>query len=258
VVLWSSSIIYYSNIELSRHIEERKKAEERLKRSQEELERKVEERTLSLSKANKELEKSLKEKEALLKEIHHRVKNNMQIVSSLLRLQSRKIKDKKVLGIFNQSQNQIKSMAFIHEKLYQSKSFSRIDFGSYIEKLIKHLAYFYEGEKKEIKFNINIENIYLEINRAIPLGLITNELVTNSLKYAFPTGEKGEIYIHMKKSPEGKFTIVIGDDGLGVKSSKEIFESETLGVQIVQDLVRQIKGTIELDIEKGLAYRIVF
>lgn len=149
-------------------------------------------------------------------------------------------------------------MAFIHEKLYQSKNFSSVDFGGYIKKLVKHLSFFYEGERKGITFNINIDNVFFDINRAIPLGLIINELVTNSLKYAFPHGEKGEIYIHIKKNQDGKYVFVIGDTGLGVKSDKEIFESETLGVQIVQDLVRQINGTIELDVKKGLAYRIVF
>jgi two-component sensor histidine kinase len=246
------------NIKLSKQIEERKKAERELKKTHQELERKVEERTFELREANKELEKSLKEKEALLKEVHHRVKNNMQIVSSLLRLQSRKIKDKKALNVFQQSQNQIKSMALIHEKLYQSRNFSNIDFGSYIKKMITHLVNIYKEKEVKIKLSIHTEEIYLDINRAIPLGLIINELVTNSLKYAFSQGEEGEIYVHMTKSPEGKHTLLVGDTGLGIQADKDVFDSETLGIQLVQDLVRQLNGTIELEKDKGLAFKIVF
>ncbi|MFW6140383.1 MAG: two-component regulator propeller domain-containing protein [Acidobacteriota bacterium] len=246
------------NTKLSEQIDERKKAERELKKNQEELERKVEERTRELRRANKELEKSLKEKVALLKEVHHRVKNNMQIVSSLLRLQSCKVKDEKALSVFKQSQSQIKSMALIHEKLYQSRNFAKIDFGSYIEKLVQHLAYSYEVDDKEICIDVNIDNIYLDINRAIPLGLVLNELVTNSLKYAFPYGEKGEIYIHMKKSPEGKHILIVGDTGKGIKAEKDVFESETLGIQLVQDLVRQLNGSIDIQRKKGIAFKIVF
>ncbi|MGM0466844.1 MAG: histidine kinase dimerization/phosphoacceptor domain -containing protein, partial [Acidobacteriota bacterium] len=253
-----NKILEEINIELNEQIEERKKAERELKKTHQELERKVEERTFELREANKELEKSLKEKEVLLNEVHHRVKNNMQIISSLLRLQSRKIKDKKAFSVFQQSQNQIKSMALIHEKLYQSKSFSNIDFGSYIKKMIRHLVNIYHEKEVKIKLSIHTEEIYLDINRAIPLGLIINELVTNSLKYAFSQGEEGEIYVHMTKSGEGKHTLLAGDTGKGIQADKDVFDSETLGIQLVQDLVRQLNGTIELEKDKGLAFKIVF
>jgi len=246
------------NTKLSEQIAERKKAEEELKKIQEELEKKVKERTFELRKANKELGKSLKEKEALLKEVHHRVKNNMQIVSSLLRLQSRKIKDKGALSVFKQSQNQIRSMALIHEKLYQTHNFASIDLESYIKNLVKHLSYSYKGGTQGIDFDIKMEDIYLDINRTVPLGLLLSELVTNSLKYAFPHGEKGEIYIRMKKTPEGKHTLIVGDTGKGIEPDKDVFESETLGIRLVQDLVKQLKGSIEIKREKGLAFKITF
>ena len=136
----------------------------------------------------------------LLKEIHHRVKNNMQIVSSLLDHQTQFIKDKKVIEIFTESQNRIASMALVHEKLYQSKDLAKIDFNDYISDLVANLFQSYVKNSGKIKLNMNIENIQLDIDLAIPCGLIINELVTNSLKYAFPAGRVGEIKVVFRQN----------------------------------------------------------
>lgn len=140
-----------------------------------------------------QLKASLKEKEVLLKEIHHRVKNNLQIISSLLNLQSEYIQDKQDLDIFKVSQNRIESMALIHEKLYQSKDLARIDFGEYIRDLVCTLFCSYEVNSSAIDMKINIDQIFLGIDVAIPCGLMINEVVLNYLKHAFPKGRTGEI-----------------------------------------------------------------
>lgn len=194
---------------------ERKRAEEALRQAHTKLEQQVQERTAELSRTNEELrtemderkrienrlKKSLDEKEILLKEIHHRVKNNLQIISSLLNLQSRYINDEEMLDIYKESQNRVKSMAMIHEKLYQTEDLARIDFGDYVKSLILDLFGSYGVDKNLIQLNIDIKDILMGINTAIPCGLIVNELVTNSIKHGFPT-------IKCQKSPDKSFAIL--------------------------------------------------
>lgn len=258
--------------ELRAEIAERKKAEEALQEAHDKLEKRVEERTAELKMANKELQqeirrrvraqaqlnRSLKEKEVLLKEIHHRVKNNMQIISSLLRLQSSQIKDKKILEIFKIGQNRIRSMALVHYKLYQSKDLARIEFSDYIKTLTADLFSTYRVGQADIILRLDIKDVFLDINRAIPCGLIINELVSNSLKHAFPDGRKGEIIVKMCANKKGKYTLIVKDTGIGLPRGLELCKSGTLGMRLVHDLVAQIKGNIELDRKDGSTFIITF
>ncbi len=207
-------------------------------------------------KAEEQIKASLKEKEILLQEVHHRVKNNMQIISSLLNLQSRHIKDQESLGLFQSSQNRVKSMALIHERLYQSKDFTRIDVADYVQNLTNHLFITYGISKDAVKLKIDIKDIFLDINTAIPCGLIINELVSNSLKHAFPNGKKGEIKISMRPLIKDEIELVVGDTGIGMPEYANLKNTESLGLYLVSMLAEdQLHGEIEMDQTQGTAFR---
>jgi len=201
---------------------------------------------------------SLKERDVMLKEIHHRVKNNMQIISSLLRLQSRSIKDRETLELFKESQNRIRSIALIHEALYQSKDLTRINFSDYINRLTTHLFAIYRERANSINFNLNVGEVHIDINRAIPCGLVISELVSNSLKHAFPGSRKGQIIVKMNMNKKGRYTLIVRDTGVGLPERLDFRQPETLGLQLVNDLVNQIGGTVELDRESGTTFTIIF
>ena len=207
-------------------------------------------------KMEENIKYSLHEKEVLLQEIHHRVKNNMQIVVSLLRLQAAGIKNKKTLELFKECQNRIKSISVIHEKLYQSKNFSRVDFGQYIHEMLFHLANTYGIDTQSIIIHSESENGELDINKAIPCGLILNELVSNCFKHAFPDN-KGEVSVEFHKI-KGKHHLIIRDNGKGLPENIDIKMTTSLGLQIVRDLVKQLKGSIEVEREHGTEFIIRF
>jgi len=198
------------------------------------------------NRANDQIKRSLKEKEVLLQEIHHRVKNNLQVISSLLNLQSNYIKDAVSKELFRESQDRVKSMALIHEKLYQSKDLARIDFAEYIESLINMLMQSYRSAGN-IKLSSNITKAFLDIDTAIPVGLMLNELVSNSLKHAFPEGKEGTISISL--SPEGgkNFKLTVSDNGIGIPDGLNIETSNSLGLRLVRILTRQIGGNLEFN-----------
>ncbi len=204
------------------------------------------------------LKDSLKEKEVLLQEIHHRVRNNLQIIISLLRLQSSQIKDKRDARIFKESQNRIKSIALIHDKLYKSKSFANIDFAQYTKSFTLHLLQTYDIESHRIKINTNLESVYFDINKAVPLGLITSELITNCLKHAFPQGRKGNIWVNFFEDKKGIVNLEVKDDGVGIPEKIDFKKAKSLGMQLINDLTKQFEGTIELDRKKGTAFKITF
>jgi len=206
----------------------------------------------------KHIKKSLQEKEVLLKEIHHRVKNNLQIVSSLLNIQSKFIKDKKAIEIYNDSRNRIKTMALIHERLYKSEDFSRIDIAEYVETLTSFLYQTYNITTRIIKVNLDIKDTILKIEYANPVGLIINELISNSLKYAFPKNRKGEISISLTMEENNKYTLLISDNGIGLPEYLDFRKTQTFGLQLVNILVNQLKGDIELDTSSGTKFRITF
>ncbi len=208
--------------------------------------------------AEEQLKNALRENEILLRELHHRVKNNMQIISSLLRLQARNIKNKKLHESFKSCQNRIRSMALIHEKFYKSKDLTRIELDKYIQALTIHLFHTYGVAPNTIKLTTEMDNVHIEINRAISLGLITNELVSNSLRHAFPNGKKGEIRIELHKSFNSKFELVIGDNGVGIPKNIDLSNTRSLGIQLVNDLVRQLDGQVDLKRDKGTTFQITF
>ena len=240
--------------------------------SHKELEARIKKRTAELIKINKELElhitkrkkveeqmeKSLEEKEILLKEIHHRVKNNLQIISSLLNLQSRTIKDGQTLEKFKETQNRIKLMAIFHEKLYQSKNLAEIEFGEYVQSISTSLLRSY-GSDSNITLHTEVDDVsLLGVDTAIPCGLIINELVTNSLKYAFPIGRKGEIRIDFHKRENDKFMLTISDNGVGIPKDLDFRNTKSFGLQLVTTLVEQLQGTINLDRSNGTNFKVRF
>ena len=207
--------------------------------------------------AEEKIKKSLEEKNVLLQEIHHRVKNNMQIISSLLSLQSSHIDKEKTLNILNESQGRIKAMAMVHEKLYQSKNFDNINFEDYIKSLIMQLESSYHIDKTLIKTKINVEDVYLDINTAIPCGLIINELISNIIKHAFNESEKGNI--NVKFSRRGiNYILSVKDDGIGLPSKIDIKNTDTLGLKLVNALVNQLEGTMEINRNNGTQFMIKF
>lgn len=207
--------------------------------------------------AEAELKASLEEKEVLLKEVHHRVKNNLQVISSILNLQSSYVKDEGTLAILHESQNRIKSMSFIHESLYQTKNFSSIDFSEYIINLTNNLLQSYRLAEDEVDMQQQIDKIQIGLDQAIPCGLIINELVSNALKYAFKPKSKGTIRIALSEK-KGKVTLMIEDDGIGLPKDFDYTQAESLGLQLVHTLVEQLDGQIKVSSKKGTKYLISF
>jgi two-component sensor histidine kinase len=226
---------------------------------QSELYQQVQAELESRKRAEEQLKVSLKEKEILLKEVHHRVKNNLQIISSLLRLQSDYIKDEKALTSFKDSQSRIRSMALIHEKLYQSKDLVRIDFADYIRDLTANLLRSYTASSQVIDLSINAKDIWLTIDTAIPCGLIINELVSNSLKHAFPTtNAENRIEIDVHSSTDNKFALTVRDNGVGFPEDLDFQDTESLGLQLVCTFIEQLEGSIELDNTRGTTFIMAF
>ncbi len=206
----------------------------------------------------KQIKQSLEEKDVLLKEVHHRVKNNLQVISSILNLQSSYVKDENTLEILKESQNRIKSMSFIHESLYQTKNFSSIDFSDYILNLSKNLVHSYRVYKDLVELKLDIDQVYLNLDQAIPCGLIVNELVSNALKYAFPDDKEiGYIRIRIKEV-ENKVQIEVEDNGIGLPEGFDYKQTDSLGLQLVSALVDQLDGEIELETKNGTKYLITF
>ncbi len=208
------------------------------------------------------LQNSLSEKEVLLKEIHHRVKNNLQVISSLLYLNSKKIKDKDALEMFKESQNRVKSIALVHERLYQSKDLGKIDFKEYVVKLTNDLFRSFAINASLVKLNININNIYISIDTAVPCGLIINELISNSLKYAFPeigiTQNDCNITIDFNKNGNNELILQIYDNGKGLPEGLDISKTQSLGLQLVDTLVAQLEGTLDIKNSNGASFTIKF
>jgi len=208
--------------------------------------------------AYEKLQQSLREKEVLLREIHHRVKNNMQIMASLLRLQARQAEDEKTMELFRESQARIRTMALVHERLYQSQDFSQIDFSDYIQHMALHLMSLYHERSKNVDLEIKSEGVKLDINKAIPCALLLNEIITNALKHAFPEAQPGKLGIVFEKKPEGKYSLQVKDNGIGLPLEINLAKPETLGLQLITDLAFQLGGELKIYRNGGTTYELTF
>ena len=213
----------------------------------------------ALQKEAAKTESSLQEKELLLREIHHRVKNNLQVISSLLSLQSRSSKDEQAIEMAKESQNRIKVMALIHEKLYRSKDFANVEFNDYIKNLVNDLFASYKVSSSRISLKMDIENISLGIDTAIPTGLIINELVTNCLKYAFSKDTEGEIRISLRSLEDGQNELIVSDNGVGIPENLDIKKAESLGLRMITNLTeRSLHGKVNINRDNGTEFQIIF
>jgi len=260
VALQSSSI----------EITDRKLMESEIRSLNTSLEQRVIDRTEALSRANealeaeiiqrqeaeKKLQASYDEKVLLLKEIHHRVKNNLQIVASLLNLQSRYITDAQTLAAIREGQNRVKAMALVHERLYRTEDISHISLHDYIKFLGTGLFQFYDAKRRGIRLTLEIESINVDTDTAIPLGLILNELISNSLKYAFPDGRSGDIVVNIKRE-DHTLTVLYRDTGIGIPADLDWKNTQSLGLRLVITLVDQLDGTVELDRREGTRFTMV-
>ena len=203
------------------------------------------------------LKTSLKEKELLLREIHHRVKNSLQIISSLLSLQASEFDDNLIIEKYKESENRIHTIALIHENLYQSTDISNIDFKNYLEILIDDIMYSYKVDREMIKTVLDLNDYELGIETAIPVGLIINELVSNALKHAFKSGEKGEIKIVLEKYDD-TYTLTVQDNGIGLPDDIHPENSKSLGLMLVNALVTQLEGKMSFEVKNGTSFKIIF
>lgn len=217
------------------------------------LEQKIKKRTQALNQSNKE-------QAVLLKEIHHRVKNNLQVITSLLSLQSTNIETPSVKEIFSVSQYRINTMAILHEELYQSDNLSKIGYGQYLNKLVLHLIQSIKGNQHQINLNVDIpDGLKLNLDTAIPLGLLINEIVTNALKYGIPKQSSGIIYIQIIPQTYPNFKLLIGDNGIGYSDKINFRTTKSLGLKLIHQLTRQLNGSIEKNKnKKGTHYEIYF
>lgn len=242
-----------------RDLTERIQAEEERLRAEvaEATTKTLEKEIVERKEAEAKLKETLAESEILLKEVHHRVKNNLQVISSILNLQSSYVKDTYTLNMLKECRDRIKSMSFIHESLYQSKNFSHVDFGDYLKSLCTNLLYSYSVTGR-VSLNFDIQKLFLSLDTSIPCGLIVNELVANALKYAFPNSKKGNIFISLKRKEDGINVLMIEDDGIGMPKNLNIEETESLGLQLVMTLVDQIDGKLTLEEGMGARFLIEF
>lgn len=209
-------------------------------------------------KAEELVKASLKEKEVLLQEIHHRAKNNMTVITSLLQLQSGHIEDENYKEIFKNSINRIKSMALIHEKLYKSKDLANVDFNDYLKDMINSMFMSYGLSSHKVALKTDIDDVALGVDIAIPCGLIINELVSNSLKYAFPEDRDAEMEISMHRNDKAEFELTVSDNGIGMPEDVDFRKTDSLGLTLVNALVKQLQGGIEVYKEKGTKFIITF
>ncbi|MBC8507809.1 MAG: PAS domain-containing protein [Anaerolineales bacterium] len=209
-------------------------------------------------RAEKKNRESLQEKEALLREIHHRVKNNLQLITSLLNLQIAHIKDEQIIAEIKESQNRILAISFVHEKLYQSEDLGKVDFGSYVNSLVNHLFDVYRSSDVNIRADMELDTILLDIDTAIPCGLIINELVTNVFKHAFPGMSSGRVGLKLWAEPGDDVHMLVRDDGVGIPPNFDTQNISSLGFQLIQSLVIQLDGQIEFDDSDGAAIEINF
>ena len=269
-----SSVLAQQNQLLKAEVTQRIEVEQKLQVLNEQLENKVEQRTFELQQTNHDLtveiqerqkaeiivRKSLEEKQLLLKEIHHRVKNNLLVVASLLDLQANSVENETVLKMFRSSENRIYSMALIHEQLYKFDDLKRLNLADYIIDLVDKLSASHETNEREIEFVVDTDDVVINIETAHPCGLIINELIANSIEHAFPksTQNQGLICISLKQQSKGTICLSIKDNGIGLPADFVIEDAESLGLQLVSTLVEQLDGELQLERADGTNFQITF
>lgn len=212
--------------------------------------------------AEETIKASLKEKEVLLREVYHRVKNNLQVIASLLNLQAASLKDPQAAMMFRESQNRVRAMALVHEKLYQSQNLANINFTDYIKSLVMSLLRSYGFLVDAIAVNIVVENVSLSLDTAVPCGLLINELVSNALKHAFPRldpskGGKGELAIRLRPLGQDTYELIVRDNGIGMPPKVDMAHPETFGLKLIAMLAKQLRGTLECRRNGGTEMRLV-
>ncbi len=259
---------------------ERKRAEEELNKHRSHLEELIEGRTIELKKANQHLEQeiaerrraeeqivaSLREKEVLLQEIHHRVKNNLQVITSMLDMQSMYTQDPQALRVLRNSQNRIRAMAFVHEKLYHSDDMASVNVTEYVQSVTNYLFDVYGSRAAGIALRVEVDDISLDLDAAIACGLIINELVSNALKYAFtPVGDRpseadreAEIRVELRSQGDNWFMLEVSDNGVGLPPDTDPGDPQSLGLRLVTIFAKQLRGTIDLDKSAGTGFKITF
>jgi PAS domain S-box-containing protein len=205
-----------------------------------------------------QLEQALEDKDLLMKEIHHRVKNNLMIMASLLNMQSRYIEDEVARDIFKDSQSRAKTMALIHEKLYQSQELKKLDVQDYMESLARDIYHAYIKDPRRIQLNLEVDNHMLDINTVIPLGLILNEILTNTFKYAFPGDSEGLVNVKFSANENKEFLLEVADNGVGLPSDFHEKKTGSLGMRLIHSLTEQIKGEVEINSDHGTQIRVKF
>lgn len=213
----------------------------------------------TLYKQQKLLNKALDEKDVLLKEVHHRVKNNLQVISSLFNLQQRRIdpSNHEMLELIEAGQGRIQSMALVHQQLYEQPNLKVVQVDAYVKNLIRHLEAIYNTENLDVTYEIDIEEVTLPLEKVIALGLIINEVMSNIYKHAFPGASSGKVKITLQNDKEGKFCLVMKDNGVGLPE-KQAIKQKGIGIQLIEDMVIQLGGTHELINEQGVTHKIIF
>ena len=211
-----------------------------------------------LKRIDGQLRKSLAEKEILLREVHHRVKNNMFVIISLLSLQSGSLSDPRAIEVLRECQNRIRTMLIIYEKLYRSPDLSKVDFDEYIRDLTTSLFETYSVHPGKITLDLDIAGVSIDIEKAMPCGLIINELLSNSIKYGFPEDSSGKITVSIQPAGANEIELVVGDNGVGMPEDTDMTKAKTFGLQLVNILVDQLDGKLQLNYEKGTEFRILF
>jgi two-component system, sensor histidine kinase PdtaS len=210
------------------------------------------------TQAEEQLKASVREKEALLKEIHHRVKNNLQVISSLLSLQARAVADETTRKKFHESRDRIQSMALLHESLYQSDSLAWIDFPEYIRQLADHLFRSYGVTAERIRLRTDLDRLFLNMDTAVPCGLIINEIISNSLKYAFPEGREGEIHVELREGEDGNARLSVADNGIGLDPGFDWVNARSLGLRLVRTLAQQLDAKLDVGPGPGTSFQLTF
>jgi len=215
-------------------------------------------REARIRREGRHAEKALQEKEALLREIHHRVKNNMQVVSSLLALQARTVSDEETRRLFEDTRNRIQSMALLHETVYESGEQATVDFAKYIRRTIDYLIRAYGIDSPRIRVRAQVEAVDLHLDAALPCGLLINEVITNSFRHAFPQDRGGEVRISLRRGPSSGVELEISDDGVGLPPGLDWTTSRSLGLRLIRELAQQLSATLEIQSAGGTKVRLVF